>query len=293
MLVAGLRRFRVSDKDGPGPTPICRLLDPVAGDRTRAGVSGGIPKQLYGRRVLRLSGQIGGLARRSLGSRRRRVRRWPHGDGIVRSHLVLVGRTLLQPSVPEGGLCRSGECQTAEVVTVPQQDLVACERTAAGVRRRFPIQLDGPSAFRLGGQTGGRPGRSRGRRGRLVRRHPRAAGIDRRHAVVAGRTRLKSRVRVGGLRRFRVVVKVGPGRSPVLRHFDPVARDRTGAGVCGGIPRKLDGRRVSRLGEQIGGRAGDCLTDHHRLIGTHGIAGHHGCSTAQPGRGDSRSSGGK
>ena len=229
------RRVRVATDDAPGAASVVGGLDPVAEDRSAAGVAGRAPRQVDPRgadrpgcQVDRRGGHIGVRGRAHL------ERPLAGVHGVDRRHLVTIGRGRREAGVRESGRRRTRVALDRDpraVVGASRPDRVAGDRRPAVAGRRLPGDGDAARSGRpraqglyLAGPRG-----VGGSFDRWGRKRPRPLGVDRGHAVVAGRAGGETAVQVGRGRAAGVGHDLGPTRDAVGGHFNQVAADRAPA----------------------------------------------------------------
>ena len=238
-----------------------RDLDPVGGDRGAAVVFRRDPDEVDLRGCGRGGDEAGGrVGHGRVGGGARDPRRFAHPDPVDRGHAVVARGGGLEAGVRVGGARVAGvghQVPPGGAPVVRDLDKVAGDVRAAVVGGRPPGEVDLRGAVRFRAETSGHAGTCRlGGRVLDVGSRPGPRRVDRGDAVVPCGRGLE--VQVGECRRRRVGVAADdvPGPAPVARGLDPVAENRSAAGVAGRPPRKVDPRRADRPGRQAERRRG-------------------------------------
>ena len=208
-------------QQAPGPLPVFRDLDSVAGDRRPAVVGRRIPFKVDPRRTNGIGHQIPGRTRH-VGSRGR-----PGGQRgpsrtlpvVRRDPIVTRGRRLqVADRVPRGCRGRGDQQLPARNAIVRDFDSVTRDGGTPIVRGGIPREGDARGRLPGGPQTGRccRHGGGSGRAYCAGKLTP-APGIDRGHPIVAGRARPETRMGI-------------PGSRAGVRHQDAPARPAIGRG---------------------------------------------------------------
>ena len=243
----------------------------MAGDRGAAVVVRRDPREVDLRGCGRGGDQPGGrVGHGRVGGGARDARRTAHADAVDRRDAVVARGGRLEARVRVRGARAAGvghQVPPGAAAVFRDLDPVAADLRAAIGGGCLPGEVDLRGAVRLRGEVTGRAGKGRlGGRVPHGGSRPRAGSVGRGYAVVPRGRGLEALVGVSRRRRVRVAADDPPGCASVAGGLDPVAEDRSAAGVAGRAPRQVDlrgadrpGCQVERRGRYVGMRARRCL----------------------------------